>query len=136
MTSNPLDDAVSGASYSSFATQDDIRNWCESQNSQDGHWARSVWYYAMADDRGTFTPHRVEGIDADEIRAAARGRFPEYAGWPDGAMRKHVGLVRYRLAMGMTLDSFNRLAARWPHRGADAGSNAKASADSNFMGAA
>ena len=96
-----------------MSDQEQIRVWCENQNTQDSYFARSVWYYAMADDRGSVTAHRVEGLDAEEVRKAARGDLPNYAGWSRFNMQKHIGLVKYRLSMGMTQSSFDRLLDRW-----------------------
>lgn len=117
MSTNPLDIAVSSSGGSAFGqTLADVRDFCERMNSMEGGFARSVWYYAIAtkDDLSLYEAARIDGLDAEETRKAARGIFPSYAGWSDVNMRKHVGLVKYRLQMGMSEPSFQSIAARWP----------------------
>ena len=97
-----------------MSSQAEIRDWCEQQNTQDGAFARSVWYFAIPDNNNGYIAARIDGIDAEETRSAARGIFPAYAGWNDANMRKHVGLVKYRLQMGMSEPSFQSIVARWP----------------------
>lgn len=116
MTANPLDDAVSAGGSATFGSSvSEVRAWCERLNSQEGNWIKSVWYYAVADqsDVSRFSAVRIDGLDAEEVRKAARGRFPDYAGWPPDKMRQHVGLVKYRLQMGMSQETFEGIAARW-----------------------
>lgn len=103
---NPLARAAQTAvaEVKRYTSQDEIRAWCETQNAMEGAWAKTVWYYAMTapdEDQG-YIAHRIDGLDAEEVRKATRGHFPEYFGWSEGKMRKHVGLVRHRLSMGMT----------------------------------
>lgn len=119
MTSNPLDSLVPSVASSVFNRRsiDELRDWCEDMNSQDGRWAKTVWYYTIPDPDadGSHTTVRVDGLDAEEIRKAAHGRFPEYAGWSPDKMRQHVGLIKYRLQMGMCQASFERISSRWRH---------------------
>lgn len=117
MSTNPLDSAVSSTGGSSFGqTLAEVRDFCERMNTMEGGFARSVWYYAITqkDDLSRYEAARIDGLDAEEVRKAARGIFPAYAGWSDVNMRKHVGLVKYRLQMGMSEPSFQSIAARWP----------------------
>lgn len=121
MSSNPLDIAVSSSGGSAFGqTLADVRDFCERMNSMEGSWARTVWYYAITqkDDPSRYEATRIDGLDAEEVRRAARGNFPSYAGWNDVNMRKHVGLVKYRLQMGMSEPSFQSIASRWPKESA------------------
>lgn len=118
MSSNPLDSAIpsstSGPRYGE--TQSDVRAFCEEKNQEDGAWARTLWYFAIAqrDDTHRFEAVRVDGHEAEEIRKAVRGVFPDYAGWSADKMRQHIGLVKYRLQMGMSESSFQSIVARWP----------------------
>lgn len=99
--------------------QPETRAWCEQQNSHDGAFAKSIWYFAIPDQQGQggYLAARLDGLDAEEVRKAARGIFPDYAGWTPDKMRQHGGLVKYRLQMGMSESSFQAIVARWRQAG-------------------
>jgi hypothetical protein len=128
MSNNPLDIATSasGNFKSSFGeTLNEVREFCEGRNSMDGAWARSVWYYAAKkqNDPSRYEAHRIDGLEAEEVRKAARGVLPNYAGWSHFNMQKHIGLVKYRLSMGMTQASFDNLLDRWREKWRESAKN-------------
>ena len=90
------------------------REWCAVQNITSRKLERWYWYrkISRAGEDLQFEITKATGVDALAIHELKRGRVPEYHGWDDAKMAKHIAYLRMMMRQGMTEDEY----AAWSQR--------------------
>lgn len=91
---------------------DDMRAWCEDNNSRPFSREMERWYYVETIDGPQGNGHQIqvlEGVDASAARALIRGELADYIGWAEERMAGYRSWLRANIRRGMTSERYASL---------------------------
>jgi len=90
------------------------REWCSEQNLTSRKLERWYWMRCVSrpgEDKRFEVAH-ADGVDALAIHDLKNGKRPDYHGWDEAKLAKHVAILRLQMRQGMTDDEY----ATWAQR--------------------